>query len=264
MSHSNTLRPLSVGEILDGAFAVYRGHAATFFGTAAIVLAPVLAMELAGLAFGVSVLFIAALTFAAQIAVTRLVSDVVLGRSPAIGSAISAVFRRLLPTIGAMFVVGVIAIPWAIVFGIGLSRRNWMVVFFGVVVFAVGVIVLLFRYFAVVPVVVIEADPHPLKRSGQLAANSRGKIFGVMTVAWILAAIPQWALNWLTGSGGRTEPSLAVQLSSLLITIVVLPFSVGVTTLLYYDQRVRKEGLDVKLAAAEASLGVPSTPAPQP
>ena len=28
------------------------------------------------------------------------------------------------------------------------------------------------------------------------------------------------------------------------------PFAIGATTLLYYDQRVRKEGLDIELEAA--------------
>ena len=63
--------------------------------------------------------------------------------------------------------------------------------------------------------------------------------------------------------GGDSETTsvgfiVALTLGTLLSSLITLPFATGVSSLLYIDTRMRREGLDIALAAAA------STPAPAP
>ena len=71
-------------------------------------------------------------------------------------------------------------------------------------------------------------------------------------------------LGGLVMSHGDPEKMMAIQgvgqvLSQLARTLTI-PFSLGVTVLLYYDRRVRTEALDVQMMAES----LPATPAAAP
>ncbi len=44
--------------------------------------------------------------------------------------------------------------------------------------------------------------------------------------------------------------TIAVSLATLVSSIVVIPFSAGIVSLLYIDRRIRREALDIELARA--------------
>ncbi|HVR75058.1 MAG TPA: hypothetical protein VMT52_12025, partial [Planctomycetota bacterium] len=97
-----------------------------------------------------------------------------------------------------------------------------------------------------------------LKRSRELARGAWSKIFIVYSIATFIVLLPFSALRvgtWLTIPGADTlTPGPGVQpllmALDVLLSSLTSPFAIGATTLLYYDQRVRKEGLDVELEAA--------------
>ncbi len=109
----------------------------------------------------------------------------------------------------------------------------------------------LIRYFGTTPAVVLEgrSDLNALRRSKELAHGSFGKIFGTMISVYFLYFIVYFAsLALLT----VVLPSkwMAQTLAGLLVVVVgpVVPVTV---TLLYYDLRIRKEGLDLDLMATQ-------------
>lgn len=83
----------------------------------------------------------------------------------------------------------------------------------------------------------------------QLITSVAGQLVsGVLTVV----AIPLTALG---GAGALATPILSV-LSTLLVLVLTLPYTVAGTTLVYLDLRMRREGLDLELGlAADAGTG---------
>jgi len=54
-----------------------------------------------------------------------------------------------------------------------------------------------------------------------------------------------------SGSGGTAQQQVVVLLSSGLTHLLLLPFIASVITVLYYDLRIRKEGVDIELLALD-------------
>ncbi|MGA3132361.1 MAG: hypothetical protein ABSD59_16260 [Terracidiphilus sp.] len=107
-----------------------------------------------------------------------------------------------------------------------------------------------------------------LSRSWRLSRNSRWRIF----ITWLLIAVCSWVLSAAVSSLLRWVAYfcyydwhlywfnliLSQQLTYILfaaISIVIGPLYPIAVTLLYYDQRSRKEGFDVELMMEAAGLG---------
>ncbi|MBI1851574.1 MAG: hypothetical protein HYR85_14630 [Planctomycetes bacterium] len=247
-----TLRPLSVGELLDGAFTIYRRHAITLVTTTFLILLPVFALDLASIRPPFNTWISSLFAVIAGIAVTWQVSEIVMGQPTSVMSGIRRCLSRLNTTLGAKILAGFIVV-------------------LGTLLFIIPGILAAIRYFAVTPAAVFEESEHPLKRSAALAADSGGRIFLVWLLMTILTFVPAIAIGGIAGAvigatTGRPSSKL-ISILGTLITVIAIPFSETVMTLLYFDQRVRKEGFDVKLAAAEigeafAEAGpVPMSPA---
>jgi len=57
---------------------------------------------------------------------------------------------------------------------------------------------------------------------------------------------------------GGTLPigyTLSISLATLVSSIVVIPFTSGIVSLLYIDRRIRREALDIELARAAGVAG---------
>lgn len=238
---SQLLRPLSIGEILDGAFTLYRRHFTALVGTAFGILIPVLLLSLfAPIATNLVNTF---LSLAAMGACIWLSSEAILGNtlSPKDGAQVG--FRRMFPLFG-----------WGILYGIAVAL--------GILALVVPGVLLWIMWFAVWPIVVIERVS-PFGRSRDLAKDEWGKIFVVGLVGVIIVFMPQF-LVFLGGVGvfgldrmvseTEIEPA-AVLFAQTLAAALSLPFTAAVQTLLYYDQRVRKEGFDVAHTAASLDRG---------
>ncbi|HEX5725729.1 MAG TPA: hypothetical protein VFX98_09715 [Longimicrobiaceae bacterium] len=258
MAHAQ-LRPLAFGEILDGAFALYRRHFSTFFLGSLLPLLPALAVGLlaalvvtaagsaaaALAAVGLLLLLLAPLLLGCQVlqwsVLTDMVSQAYTGHAVSVGVGVSRGLVHFLPLLGATIIAAVLVLV-------------------GLVFLVVPGLLLACMFFAVAPAVVVErrGPITALSRSRELASGAWGRIFLLVTVAYIIAALPSWGLQGIsrlsTGvSAGELilqDPVMygVVQLISLLISALTLPFVVGAIVLLYYDRRVRAEALDVELA----------------
>jgi hypothetical protein len=226
------LRPMVATEILDGAFTLYRRHFTTLVLTALVPVLPGLLViplhRLAGQGLQLlgSVVVLGALI--------HLASEAALGRQPRMGAGLKVGLRRFFPIL-----LGSIAYTFLVLGGLVLLIVPGFCMFC--------------MCFAWQPIVVLEKRTSFFSRSRALARDQWGKISGVMLIAIIIAFLPGIALN-VSAMGilklgyAAASQSLLVVLGTALLGALVGPFSNAVVTLLYYDQRVRKEGLDVQLA----------------
>jgi len=253
----SALRPLSVGEILDGAFALYRRHFSTFLVAQVTILAPAILLGFLDTTLA-NFLFIL-LNLAAVSAAIWQMSEGVLGRKPDFGGALRMAVNKFLPVLGASIVLGFLLIV-------------------GIIFFVIPGFIFLIMFFATPYVVVLENNfKYCLQRSRDLAKKSWRKIGLVYLISTLIAAVPGAAFGvarvgvsfWNLKPGEPFKPNEIGPLGfalQILVQALITPFSVGVMTLLYYDQRVRKEGLDVELAAAaiREQAGPAGRPAPPP
>lgn len=250
------LRPMGFDEILDGAFALYRRNFATLFLTALIPSLPMALIWMgigltydgstveAGDEIGLQLLLLpltVALTTLVWAALAHEVDRASRGETVSWRSGLAGAGRRFLPLLGAVLLV-------------------WLGVTVGFVLLVVPGILLAIRWFAVIPVVVLEAAGpiEAMRRSASLARGAWGRIFAVMAVLLLIVMLPSLAVGASVGIGamlaadeGTASSAVVVITSQLLSTLVsaaTTPLLIAGLVLLYYDRRVRVEGLDLELA----------------
>jgi Membrane domain of glycerophosphoryl diester phosphodiesterase len=305
------LRPLSVGEILDGSFQAVRSNARTMIGTAAAVVAGVTVLSLvpdalllhglrdnpaltsgssasledqldlvAGLgeSRGVSLV----LTFVAVTMLNALlivpVSEAVLGRRIDAGAMWRRARGRLLAALGLSLVTGLLTavaavlpiVPGLVALAAGATEAGVILLIAGVL----GAIVVLFllytRWALAAPALVLEGAgvTTAMRRSWRIVRGSTWRVFGILLLAGIIVSIGQAIITVPVGLlaglpvAGQASPydSLPATFAQLLISgvgaivagAIFYPFSAAVSALLYIDLRMRREGLDVRLAQAAA------------
>ena len=254
---TTVLRPLSLSELLDRTFFLYRKHFVLFVGIVALPQLIVLAIQLIGGvirlqgsifgALGISlvaaVVNILALT-AAHAATVIAVSDVHLDRPTSIGSAFSGVKNRLLGIIGIIFLVDL---------GIGIGF---------VLLIAPGVYLAL-TWALAIPVTVLEGTGlnGTVNRSTTLTKDDKGRIFIVALLiailVWVAALIIDLPLGIIAALANGHNPTalsgwmtIFTSVGAFISTSLVGPLMTIALTLFYYDNRVRKEGFDLQLMMA--------------
>jgi hypothetical protein len=304
------LRPLSVGEILDGAFQAVRANPRTMVGTSAAVIAAVTVLSVVPEALllnrlrdnpvltgrstslsdqidllggaGAARIVTGVLTF---VAVTMLevllivpVSEAVLGRRMDAGAMWRRARGRLLAALGLALLRGlvltltvvVVLLPGIVALAAGATDVGAVLLIAGVA----GVVVLLFLFYTrwslAAPALVLEnaSVTTAMRRSWRIVRGSTWRVFGILLLAAIIVSIGQAVITVPVGllaglpAAGQANPyeSLPITFAQVLIsgigTIVAgaifYPFSAAVSALLYIDLRMRREGLDVRLAQAAA------------
>lgn len=240
------LRPLGFGEILDGAFALYRRNFAAFLLMAALPHAPVLACQLLLAARGVDepgawllLVFVGAfLTVLANGALIRATADAYGGTPVDI--------RRALATARARYWTQLRAV---------LAAR--LVTIAGFILLVVPGVIAAICYFAVEQAAVLE-DTTPGRarhRSTHLAQGAQGRILGMMgvlaVIAWLPAVSQAIFAEWL----GRGEAvSVLGVLAEQLLWLLALPLTTAAYTLLYLDRRIRADAMDVQVAMQRMAL----------
>ena len=95
-----------------------------------------------------------------------------------------------------------------------------------------------------------------LNRSAALVKGSWWRVFGIQVLVSVLVLVLAFAMGLMAGlisfiaPGGLPRQAVAGVLSTLTQT-VLMPFSAIAITVLYLDQRVRKESLDLQLMAGQ-------------
>lgn len=250
------LRPLSTGELLDKTFTLYRQNFLLFFGIAAIpqlalfVLIvgtgvvfgvsgnrlngarglPEIAIAL-GLAYLVGSIVAAAVT---QAATTFAVSDLYLDEPASLARSFSRAKGRMLVVIGV-----------TLLFGLCLGIGFMLLVIPGILV--------LMWYSLAVPASVVEhiGVSDALNRSSSLSKGSGWRIFGVYVLLFIFTIVANIAIQYLIKlalSPLKTMAAAQTLLTggSYLVGALVGPVITIALTLLYYDQRVRREAFDLE------------------
>ncbi len=313
------LRPLGMGEILDGSVKTLRTYWRTVLAitvTVAVIseIAGILAQRylaptvpaadpdatpaealqqsldaaqasLIGTGPALLVTLMASLFSAALL--TVVISRAVVGRPVSLGSAWQEARPRLLQLVGLTLLVAAMStaivlvglLPGLLVGG-AAGAALVMLGGFGGLVTAVW---LLIRFALASPALMLERQGviRSLKRSAKLVQGSWWRIFGITLVTQLLifvfamiivipfimigiavdgdgfsgllteSSAPGWPFLLITGIGG------------VITSAITYPISAGVTVLLYVDQRIRREALDLELARAAGLPGYGPAPGDQ-
>jgi hypothetical protein len=270
---TTALRPLTTGELLDRTFSLYRSHFGLFLGIFALPHLLVLAFQCVGIAFqspgnqltnvfmtlvwSMGALILTVIVSAASQAATVVaVSQVHLDRSASIGDSFSKVKGEIAGVIGMSFLVGL---------GVGA----------GLIALIVPGILLALMWSLAIPVKVLEnrGATDAMSRSSDLTKGDRGRIF----VIWLLfivmsiglAFLLQWPIELAAGVASRGALQRVApgwQVASLVAQFVseclVGPLGTIAFSLVYYDERVRKEAFDLQLMMTTLDAAtVPGVPA---
>jgi len=256
------LRPLSTSELLDRTFHLYRNHFILFVGIMAIPQLVILLLRLLGAAVAVSGQLESVVTTAliaglanfvalevSHAATVMAVSDLHLDRPATIGSSYGGA-KRSMPR--------VVGISLGVAIAIGIAS----------LFFLIPGIYLALAWSLAIPVTVLEGGglSASATRSKELTKGARWRIFVtyvlLIVLTLVVSFIIELPLEMLAGLIGRSNPSAALAMRQLmqgignfLSTSLVGPLVTIALTLVYYDQRVRREGFDLQLMMAALQPG---------
>lgn len=206
---------------------------------------------------------------------TAVVAEAVLGRRISIGQTWTKVRGRLLPLLGmtlllalAVIVAAGIYIGLIVLLALGGNEAITVMIaiVLGIILF-VAIVWAAIKVSLAAPAVVLErvGPVAAIRRSWGLSGGQWWRIFGITLLAQLIVGtisnvvqLPGAAVLIGTSDGAGNPNVLAVivvQLVAVAISALTTPFTAGVTALLYLDQRIRKEALDVTLMEAAAKDG---------
>lgn len=242
---------------VDG-YATQSGSGSAFLGGEVASLAPALAM------------YVTALLLPLFMAVV--IGQGVQGRRIGLGETARAARGQILPAVGVLLLIGLAAFvvlallvgsvvaAWAAT-GDGGAGVAGLVTFVAVVVGTVLFVLFSVRWAFAITIVVLEGvrPVRALRRSWQLTRR-RGfwRIFGIRLLTGVVTAIAGsvvtapvgFVVGFLASDRLSSAAWMLVLLQAgtvLVQSVLTTPFSSGVDSLLYVDQRIRYEGLDVAL-----------------
>ncbi|WP_428952829.1 glycerophosphoryl diester phosphodiesterase membrane domain-containing protein [Streptomyces sp. cg35] len=312
------LRPLGVGEILDGAVSTMRTYWRTVLGISlsVAVLTQLLVVLLqgfvlndsttdalddpnasagevtramGGVLIGSGVVQIVTLlgTIIATALLTTVTSRAVLGRSVAIGEAWRDARPQVLRLLGLTLLLPLIAaavvlvgtVPGILVAVLGSSEGGLALAIIGGLAGLVVAIWLMIRFSLASPALMLEKQTirKAMGRSVKLVRGSWWRVFGIQILASIIAgvvasiilvpfsliagAVSGDGLGSFLDTGGDVGWAFLIisGIGSVVGSTITFPITAGVTVLLYIDQRIRREALDLELARAAGLQGYGDT-----
>ncbi|MGW7641417.1 DUF7544 domain-containing protein [Streptomyces decoyicus] len=328
------LRPLAVGEILDGAVATMRAHWRTVLGISLIVavLAQTAITVVTGIWFrgagrdpslkndnvpplrdtlhqmgnslaasGITSAIGLLATLVVTGLLTMVVSRAVLGRSVTAGEAWRDARTQLPRLLGllvllpllimAIFAVGMAPGLLLTATATGTLEVGLLLILLGGLAASVVSIWLGVRYSLASPALMLEKQGviAAMRRSAKLVRGTWWRVLGVQLLAFLLTGIVEFIIqipatiiafliggenlmDWANGTGNTAGWSFLIVLGigAVISSTITFPISAGVTALLYVDQRIRREALDLELAraaglpgyGADAPTARPATPTP--
>lgn len=253
---------MTLSDIIDGAFKLYKANARTVVIVAAVFLVPVnvaaaflgrhasfnlgtfsgrssstAGVDLPAAYFvltSIDYLFIRPLVAGA---VSLVVAESYLGRQTEPGPALRAVGQRW----GALVVA---------------SFFTHLLASLGFVLCIVPGIILVGLFAGVAPAIVVEriGPFRAIRRSSRLFRPRFFRTAGVVLLAWlmagvlanVLAAVPALAAAAIGSAGWPLRAA-----GQIVASLVAAPFIAIVSTLLYFDGRIRQEGFDLQLMAED-------------
>ena len=272
------LKPRTVWEIVDDAFDMYRERFSLLASISAVVIAPALLLYTTVGAGAISDLFrssdgpdhlwsatrslawtmpLLGIAYVLQSGATAFaVRDTLTGQPSTLVSVFQRTFRRALPLVASSLIIGF------------FSLLSICVIIGPLFVIA---------WYSFTPQGILLEDRKLLdaaKRSRDMAASYFSKILGMMMLTGSVGAILHLGFSALItfvfaqlGAHGNGTPydresteGVIRSVTSSVITVLIAPIPAIATSLLYYDLRVRREGLDIESEAE--SLHVALAPDP--
>jgi len=246
---------MTVSELLDRTFFLYRAHVGLFLGIAALPNLITLAFQLSRVViepgrsrFLFEVIWVPAslLVYLVTIAVSQgatviAVSQIQLGR----GTSLAEAFSTIRPRIGEL---SIITLGMGIVIAVGFA------------LLLIPGMVLSTMWALTIPVAVLEDRGlrESLARSSQLTKGHRWRIFLIYVLIIVLVYIASllvqgplmFALTVLSGPfrAGRLPvvAQVAIPVAGFVTQSVLSPIMTIALSLVYYDERVRKEAFDLE------------------
>lgn len=273
------LRPMSLGELLDNTFTLYKGNFWLFAGITALPFLALMVLRVGVAASGASIglvrtgrippgfspgmllsaitagivlgFFYLVLAGTAQAATVFAVSDLYLGRLASVRGSYSRVGGKAFRVIAVLILTG---------FAVGI----------GFILLIIPGFILLCRTAVAVPAAMLEDSKsmRSIERSMELTKGHAMQIFLIFLLLWCLnyvaALVFQVPFLLLQQGAMKAHETLSFgmvilqNLSSFLSEVLVAPIGTIAFSLMYYNLRVRKEAFDVQHLMA--SLGSPSAP----
>jgi hypothetical protein len=290
------LRPLSTSELLDRTFHLYRNHFLVFVGITAIPQLFILPLTLGGAALmarhDVSTSALMTLTgyllfylavFISQAPTVAAVSNYHLEKPVSIGSAYSSSKRSLPRVIWIVFLLflAIFGLVTGLGLGIGAAIGGLAAASGPVAAGIAGVVLIvpatilalrwMLNWSLVIPVTVLEGGwfRASTRRSKTLVKGSRRRVLGVYVLMAIFAGVVTFLIQFLlmltVGLFAIRDPQTmqaafqAVQAIGIFIaTSVVGALATIALSLIYYDQRVRKEAFDLQVMIANLQPTAPA------
>lgn len=271
------LRPLSLGEILDRTFTLYRRNFLLFIGITAIPQLLVLAFNIAQVmltgstahkvvpggfvAVGIAVALVGFIVYVlaylfAHGGTVYAVSELYLGRSTSIGACL----QRMRGQAGILF---------------GVLLLQGLATFAGLILLIIPGIYIACRLITCVPAALLEnlGPSESLSRSFALTKDNAGRSFviyclflGLFYAAFLLFVGP---FLFAIGMSAKSPDMIRIwmgfmQLGNFFAATLITPIFTIATAVFYYDLRVRKEAFDLQImmnpneAIAPAANRLPS------
>jgi hypothetical protein len=265
------LRPLEIGDLLDETFRMYRRHFVLFAGLSVICAIPtaavtgftlftvfntVLTPGSSRITFDPTILIWLGIFFLVTLAlvpfqygaVTYAASESALGRPVTLSGVLRGVLRRYFPLLGYMVLISLMAIAFCLL-------PLWIWIWVG--------------WCVVMPVMFIENVGllQAMGRSWRLVQGRWWRTFLVLFLMFVVYYVVSLALRAFLALGQALLQLVVSQLvivwiaaaTSAIVDSLVYPVVQIAIVLIYFDLRVRKEGLDLFQQAQRIS---PPLPAP--
>ncbi len=206
----------------------------------------------------------------AYIALLKAVADIYLGNPVTFWSVFAAIGKHYWAVIGAGILIGLGLVLPAIVgiFILMLLLRN-IGILLGLFFSLPYIFYFATRWGLANPAIISEnlGGSAGLKRSWQLSQGFFWRVFGTSSVVTLLSLLLVWLPQLLAGYllGSLSASAVQIQVSYVVLgnflSIFSFPFASAVTTLIYYDLRIRKEAFDLQFRTERGQPPVaPVTP----
>ena len=256
---ASALRPRTVTEIIDAAFSLMRERYGAYVAVTMMIEVPILLLRasvysdvhptprsIAWVPAGIELVAIIAMASIAQGICGAAMSADYLGRGFNLSRAIVRVRDRLATLVGAVLL-------------------QWLLIFAGFVLLIIPGCYVAMRLGTVICVAVVDeratGGVQAVRRAWELSRRQMKRVFLTFLFAGAILGIFLLTLQGGTSALGSVWPALRSPRTRELILsasdCLSYPFLLAVQTVLYYDLRVRNEGLDVEMMST--ALGAPAT-----
>jgi hypothetical protein len=223
-------------------------------------------------------------TVIATALLTTVISRAVLGKSVTIGEAWRDARPQAVKLFGLIFLLMLIAVgigvagvlPGVLLTVSGPAEAGVPLAFLGLLGAVAVILWLVIRFSLASPALMLEKQGiiTAMRRSARLVQRSWWRVFGIQLLAGIIVLIIAVVISVpfaflsaafvedgfrgiVTGGGGDLGWTFLVinGVGSVIASMITFPIQAGVTVLLYIDQRIRREALDLELARAAGVQG---------